>query len=137
MIETGNSASGDGQADGGAGSANHSPAPVISGSQELPSDRRTIGYRRDLDVYIDGTSFQVAGMDAVSINPQMTREQVAELLATSLRSQISTWENPPECGTWAPRVRFEIRRGGNQYLRTMTQIVSDWHINWTANYTSD
>jgi hypothetical protein len=76
-------------------------------------------------------------MDAVAINPQMTQEQVAELLAESLRTEIASWEPAPEGGAWAPRVRFEIRRGGNAYLRSMTQIVSDWQINWTANYISE
>ncbi len=113
------------------------PAPVVSGSQESPTAQRRIGYRRDVYVYIDESSFQVAGMDAVAINSQMTREQVSELLANDLRSQISAWEPPPEGGDWAPRVRFEVRRGGNAYLRTMTQIVSEWQINWTANYTTE
>lgn len=132
VVETGSHANGVG--DGGDAAA---PAPVIRGLNEPASDRGTVGYQRDLYVYIDGSSFQVAGEDAVAINADMTREQVSSLLAESLRARIATWEAPPENGAWVPRVRFEIRRGGNAHLRQMTEIVSEWQINWTANYTSE
>ncbi len=67
----------------------------------------------------------------------MSREQVAALLAERLQSRMATSEAAPEGGTWVPRIRFEIRRGGNAHLRQMADIVSEWQINWSANYTSE
>lgn len=137
VIETANPSQGDGSGSSGGFADNTSPAPVVRGRNEPDQSRGTLGYQRDIYIYIDGTSFQVAGEDAVGITTSMSKEVVAELLAERLRSRIATWEPAPEGGTWVPRVRFEIRRGGNAHLRQMTEIVSEWQINWSANYTSE
>jgi alkanesulfonate monooxygenase SsuD/methylene tetrahydromethanopterin reductase-like flavin-dependent oxidoreductase (luciferase family) len=137
VIETSNPSGNGGTGDSGTTSSNTSPAPVVRGSNEPGQPQGTLGYQRDVYIYIDGTSFQVAGEQAVGITSNMSREQVAALLAERLRSRMATWEAAPEGGTWVPRIRFEIRRGGNAHLRQMADIVSEWQINWSANYTSE
>ncbi len=78
----------------------------------ISSPRASIGFERDVTVYIEAQRIFVGGQPPIPCGRGETSQQLSRAFLRSLDRDARSWGRPPDSFYWVPNLKFEISPGG-------------------------